>query len=174
MQNKYVFLFLLPLMLGLAACQTNKMNEKEEMYKEVTRKINQIFDNGNVDELDSYITDNAVDHAMDTSMSKKQGLAGIKEMFSKFHKIIPDLKTIVHSIAVSGDTVFCYFSSVGISTESFMGMPANSKIIMSGVDIIRFEGDKAAEHWNFITPNEMVQMMKLQMKSDMPMMKKKK
>jgi predicted ester cyclase len=174
MQKKYISLFLLSFMLGLAACQPNKMNEKEAKYKDVVVKVNQAIDNGNVDALDNLITENAIDHQMDTSLSKKPGLAGIKEMLGMYHKIIPDMKTSIHSIAVSGDTAFAYFTSTGTPTKPFMGMPANIQITTNGVDVMRFEGNKIAEHWGFMDVNDMMKMMHSQKQPDMPMMMRKK
>jgi predicted SnoaL-like aldol condensation-catalyzing enzyme len=174
MQKQYLSLFILALILSLAACQKNPINEKEAKYKAIATKMDAIFDNGNVDELDAIIAENAVDHQMDTSMTKQTGLAGVKETFSKFHKIFPDMKTTIHSIAVSGDTVFVYSTSVGTTSEPFMGMPANNKSTISGIDVVRFEGDKMVEHWGFIDMNDMMKMMQSQMPSDMPMTGKKK
>jgi predicted ester cyclase len=177
MLKKYIPLMLLPLAIVLNSCQKKMDNAMEEKYKEINLKITEIFDNGNVDDLDSYIAENAVDHGLDTSMTKKPGLAGIKEMAAGYHKIFPNGKTTIHSMAVSGDTLFSYFTSTGTTSESFMGMPANTKMSMSGVDIVRFEGDKAAEHWSFMDVNDIAKMMQSQqpkMESNMPMMGKKK
>ena len=177
MLKKYIPLILLPLVIGLNSCQKKMNNAMEDKYKEINLKITEIFDNGNVDELDPYIAENAIDHGLDTSMTKKTGLAGIKEMAAGYHRIFPDGKTTIHSMAVSGDTLFCYYTSTGTTSEPFMGMPANTKMSMSGVDIVRFEGDKAAEHWGFMDVNDIAKMMQSQqpkMESNIPMMGKKK
>ena len=167
--KKYIFIIVLPLIISLASCQPKMENGMEAHHKAAAAKVIAIFDSGNVDELDVIIAENAVDHQMDTSMSKQTGLAGVKEMFSKFHRIFPDMKTTVHSIAASGDTVFIHSTSVGTTSEPFMGMPANYKHTISGVDVLRFEGDKIVEHWGFVDVNEMMKMMQSQMPSDMPM-----
>lgn len=177
MLKKYFHLILLPLLvIGLSSCQTQMNNAMEAKYKDVAVKVEHLFDNGNVNELDNYITENAVDHQIDTSMSKKPGLAGVKEMFSKMQKIFPDLHTTIHSVAASGDTVFVYATSTGTTSEPFMGMPANTKASWSGVDVMRFEGDKIAEHWGFMDVNEIMKMMQSQqeMGSNKSMMGKKK
>jgi predicted ester cyclase len=177
MLKKYLPVALLPLLvIGLSSCQQKMNNAMEDKYKEINLKVSEIFDNGNVDELDSYIAENAVDHGLDTSMTKKTGLAGIKEMAAGYHKIFPDGKTTIHAMAVSGDTLFCYYTSTGTTSEPFMGVPANTKMSMSGVDVVRFEGDKAVEHWSFMDVNDITKMMQAQqamMKSDMTMKGKK-
>ena len=75
------------------------------------------------------------------------------------------MKTTIHSIAVSGDTVFCYSTSVGTNTEPFMGLSANQKVVLNGVDIMRFEGDMNVEHWGFIDVMDMMNMMKQTMQN---------
>jgi predicted ester cyclase len=172
MYNKYYKSLLLLLIVVFSSCQNNQMNKMEGHQKEVVIKIFKIFDSGNVDELDTLIAVESVDHQLDTSITKKTGLAGTKELFSYFHKVFPDMKTTIHSVAVSNDTVFAYSTSVGTTSEPFMGMPANHKHTISGVDIVRFEGEKAVEHWGFIDISDMMNMMQPPMQ-DSSMMKKK-
>ena len=160
MDKKYLKLLPILFIIGLTSCQNNKKNEMENQQREATAKIIEIFDNGNVDELDAIIAQDAVDHQMDTTTTDKRGLEGVKEEFRYFHKVFPDMKTTIHSIAVSGDTVFCYSTSVGTSTEPFMGMPANQKVTINGVDIMRFDGDKNVEHWGFMDIADIMKMMK--------------
>jgi predicted SnoaL-like aldol condensation-catalyzing enzyme len=40
-----------------------------------------------------------------------------------------------------------------------MGMPAGHKLTMNSVDIIRFKGDKAVEHWGFTSNTDIMNMM---------------
>jgi predicted SnoaL-like aldol condensation-catalyzing enzyme len=40
-----------------------------------------------------------------------------------------------------------------------MGMPAGHKMTMNSVDVIRFKGDKAAEHWGFTSNEDIMNMM---------------
>ena len=173
MYKKYFNLLLLPLIICLAACENKQMNEMEDQHKAAAVKVIEVFDSGNVDELDAIIAEDAVDHQLDTSITKKTGLEGVKELFSYFHRFFPDMKTTIHSIAVSGDTVFIYSTSVGTTSEPFMGMQANQRHTISGVDILRFEGEKAVEHWGFIDVAQMMEMMQSPMHQDNSMMNNK-
>ncbi|HSP87109.1 MAG TPA: ester cyclase [Ignavibacteriaceae bacterium] len=172
MYKKYLILFILPVVIIFYSCQSNQMNEKAEKQKEVVAKIFEIFDNGNVDELNGLIAENSVDHQLDTSITKEEGLAGTKELFRYFHRIFPDMKTTIHSMAVSNDTVFVYSTSTGTTSEPFMGMPVNHKHTISGVDIVRFENEKAMEHWGFIDIAALNNMMKPPMQSDTSIIEK--
>lgn len=165
MFTKHLFVLLIPFLIVLSSCQSDEQNTRDEQRKAAYVDINKLIDAGEVDGLDSYIMDNAVDHQLDPSLTDKTGLAGIKEMLSKFHKAMPDMKTTVHSVAISGDTLFGFITTTGTSAEPFMGMPANQKITMNSVDIIRFKGDKMAEHWGFM---DMSDVMKMMPKPNMP------
>ncbi len=158
MNKKYFIITVLPLVIIFSACNNNH-NEMEEHHKAAVIKIFEIFDSGNVEELDAIIAEESIDHQLDTLLTKKTGLAGTKELFTYFHRVFPDMKITIHSMAVSGDTVFTHSTSVGTTSEPFMGMPANQKHSISGVDIVRFEGEKAVEHWGFIDIAEMMKIM---------------
>jgi len=159
MNKKYFIIFLLPLIIGFISCDSMKHDEMSEHHKMAAVKMFEIFDSGNVDALDTLIAENVIDHQMDTSVTKKAGREGVKELFAHYHKIFPDMKSTIHSIAVSGDTVFVLATSEGTASEPFMGMPAGEKSSITGVDVLRMENDKIAEHWGFIDIMAMMQMM---------------
>ncbi len=160
MHKNYLFLFASVLLIFLASCQSNQQNMQEQKYKDAYVAINKALDSGNTGELDAYVATDAVDHQLDTSLTKQTGLAGIKEVFTYYHKIFPDMNTTIHSMAVSGDTLFGYCTSVGTSAEPFMGMPAGNKMTLNSVDVIVFDGDKMVEHWGFMDMNDAMQMMR--------------
>lgn len=82
------------------------------------------------------------------------------------------MKSKVHNIAVTGDMLFAYITFTGTSAEPFMGMPANHKMTMNMVDLVRFKGDKIAEHWGFTSNEDMMKMMPQDKMSQNKMMDK--
>jgi predicted ester cyclase len=173
MYRKLLFLLAVPLAVLFVSCQGSQQNSMAAKYKDDYRAVINIMDNGNVDGLDAYIADDAVEHQIDSSITTKTGLAGIKDIFRYYHKIFPDLKTTIHSIAVSGDTLFAYLSQTGTTSEPFMGMPAGQQTTMNSVDLILFKDNKMQEHWGFMDMNDVTNMMKMmQEKSAMETKKK--
>ena len=156
MHNKYLSLLILLPILILVSCQDNKM---EKQYKAAYVAVNNCMDNGTVDELDKYIAADAVDHQLDPSITSNTGLAGIKDVFRYYHNIFPDMKTTIHSMAVSGDTLFGYCTSVGTATQPFMGMPAGQKMTLNAVDVVVFKDGKLSEHWGFMDMSDVMGMM---------------
>lgn len=161
MFRKSLFLLVIPLAALFVSCQTNTQNSMETKYKDNYKAVVNILDNGNVDELDKYIAEDAVDHLTDSSITTKTGLEGVKDMFRYYHKIFPDLKTNVGSIAVSGDTLFAYVSQTGTASEPFMGTPAGQQVTMNSIDMVVFKDNKMQEHWGFIDMTDVMNMMKI-------------
>jgi len=169
MYKKLLALILITAVVVLISCQ-DKHNPMEAKYKAAYVAVNKILDNGNVDELDACVAEDAVDHQVDLSITDKTGLAGIKEVFKYYHRIFPDMKTTIYSMAVSGDTLFGYISSTGTTSEPFMGMPAGQQQTMNAVDVLVFEDGKMKEHWGFMDMSDVMKMMQSMM-PDTTMMK---
>lgn len=140
---------LLFLFVFLTSCQQqNTTMDNSAAEKATMMKIYAAFNTGNADALDNYIAEDAVDHAVDTMMTKKQGLAAVKDWLRANKAAFPDTKLTVNAIAASGDTVLSYYTFTGTNTGSFMGMPPTNKSVKAnGVDIVVFKNGKAVEHW---------------------------
>ena len=162
MYKKLFALLLITTVVIILSCQ-NHHNPNEAKYKAAYVAVNNIMDSGNSDDLDAYIAEDAIDHQMDPSITTKTGLAGIKEVFNYYHNIFPDLKTTVHSMAVSGDTLFGYISSTGTTAQPFMGMPVGTEQTMNAVDVVVFKNDKMVEHWGFMDMGDVMKMMQSMM-----------
>lgn len=157
MYKNYFLMILIPLLTLLTSCQ-NPQNQLDHQRKVNFVKVNEILASGNVDSLDNYITQDIVDHQSEVQ-GMGEGLAGVKNLFRNFHKVFPSLSITVRSMAITGDTLFAYVTFSGTPSEPFMGMPAGQPITNNSVDMVRYEGDKLAEHWGFIDMADIVQMM---------------
>ena len=155
----YKYLFSLLLFFSISVMIYSQDMDQASKYQSNYKSVVSALDKGEVDKLDAYIASDAVDHDIDPAMTKKTGLEGIKEMFKYYHKVFPDMKTTIHSMATSGDLLFAYITFTGTTSEPYMGMPANHKMSMDGVDIVRFKGDKAVEHWGFTANTDIMKMM---------------
>lgn len=128
-------------------------------YKMIYNEVLNALTTGKTEALDKYISPDFVEHDPSPMMSNKTGLDRIKEDFAAYHKAFPDMKSKVHSIAVSGDMLFAYLTFTGTTSEPFMGMPAGHKMTMNSVDIVRFKGNMAVEHWGFTSNEDIMKMM---------------
>lgn len=152
----------LTLLLTIPLCvygQDMNKGSMETKYKNIYAAVLKILDSGNVDKLDAYVNKNTIEHDTDYTITTKTGLEGVKDIFRYYHKIFPDLKTTINSVAVSGDTLLAYITQTGTTSQPFMGMPAGQKMTMDMADVIVFKGGKMNEHWGFTANSDLMQMM---------------
>jgi len=157
---KYFFSLLLFLSVSVIVySQDMDQMSMDTKYKMVYNEVLNALTSGKLDMLDKYMTSDFIEHDPSPMMSKKTGIDAVKEIFAGYHKIFPDMKSQVHNMAVSGDYLFVYLTFTGTTAEPYMGMPVNHKMTMNSVDLIRFKGDKAAEHWGFTGNEDIMNMM---------------
>lgn len=158
----YKYLFSLLLFFSVSVLVYSQDMDQVSMdtkYKMVYNEVLNALTSGKTDMLDNYLTSNFIEHDPSPTMSNKTGIERVKEDFASYHKAFPDMKSKVHTMAVSGNYLFVYLTFNGTSAEPYMGMPANHKMTMNSIDLIRFEGDKAAEHWGFTSNEDIMKMM---------------
>jgi len=131
----------------------------DDQYKATYNKVLNALLSGNMSDLDKYVSSDFIEHDPSPNMSTKSGIELIKEDFAMYHKVFPDMKAKVHSIAVSGDMLFAYLTFTGTASEPYMGMPAGHKMTMNSVDLVRFKGNMAVEHWGFTSNEDIMKMM---------------
>ncbi len=149
---KKFFLLSFPLLLlsiFLTSCQQqNTTVDNSAANKAAMMKIYNAFNTGNIDSLDKYVAEDMMDHQMDTMITQKQGIVGLKETIEFMRSAFPDLKFTVKAMATSGDTLLAYITISGTNTGMMMGMPATNKSFgIDGADVVIFKDGKLAEHW---------------------------
>lgn len=83
---------------------------------------------------------------------------GTKQWFQAMRTAFPDLKVTVNDIMAAGDKVVARVAFSGTHKGEFMNMPpTNKKVEIQGIDIIRFSGGKAVEHWGIFDNLKMLQ-----------------
>jgi len=157
---KYFFSLLLFLSVSVIVySQDMDQMSTDAKYKMIYNEVLNALTSGKMDMLDKYVTSDFIEHDPSPVMSKKSGMERIKEDFATYHKAFPDMKSKVHTMAVDGDYLFVYLTFTGTTAEPYMGMPANHKMTMNQVDLVRFKGNKIAEHWGFISNEDVMKMM---------------
>ena len=128
-----------------------------DQNKAIIQKLYEAMSTGNVGPVDDLIASNAVDHeglpGIDTN-----GPAGFKRLVSAFRAAFPDLKISAEDMIADGDKVAARVTMRGTHKGEFMGIPATGKsVTVTGIDIIRFAGGKAVEHWGITDNMSMMQ-----------------
>jgi len=147
--KNFLFLSLFLFSIFFVSCQQqNKTEDNSAINKAAMMKIFEAFNTGNTDSLGNYVDQDVIDHAMDTMVTKKQGLEGLKDVVMVYRTSFPDLKINAKIMAAAGDTLLTYYTFTGTNSGIMMGMPATNKSVsVNGVDIVVFKDGKAVEHW---------------------------
>ena len=121
----------------------------EENKALLQRAYEQIFNQGNLDQIDEIFSVAFVDH--EAPPPGMEGLDGI-EVLRQFVKVsrdaFPDLQFTAEDMIAEGDKVAARYTMRGTHQGEFMGVaPTGNQIAVTGIDIVRFEGGKMVEHW---------------------------
>jgi len=111
--------------------------------------INNAFNSGQTEAIDTLVSANSEDHTVDTSMHLPGGPAGLRKMIADMRAGSPDLKSEIRHLAVDGDILIAYGSMSGTNTGPMMGMPpTNKKWSGNFCDVVKFGSDmKMTDHW---------------------------
>jgi steroid delta-isomerase-like uncharacterized protein len=119
------------------------------------------FNNGKMNELDNVMTENFVEHQSMPEITTT-GRQGAKDMMAMVRTAYPDYKQEIVSMSTSGDRTYVHFRMTGTNTGPWGEMPATDKAMdVMGVDVLRFENGKAAEHWGYMEEMKMMQQLGL-------------
>jgi predicted ester cyclase len=120
--------------------------------------IDRAIESGDVSNLGDYIATDAVDHSGEHG--DVIGLDSIKAELAPMHKLAAnDLKFEVVKELADSDYVFEWSRLTGTATTTEMGVPVGSKFSVTSVNVSRFKNGKAAEHWEFMQPADLMKMM---------------
>lgn len=152
-----LFVIIISIPYFLSSCKSGEPNQDNQNLQVVYKAID-AFTTGNAGAIDSLCSADYIEHQIDTAHTRLRGLAALKDAIVSSHKALPDMKTVIHSIAVSGDTVLVYNTSSGTMKDTLMGIPpTNKQVSLSGVDVFLVMNGKIKEHWGFVDMNDMAQ-----------------
>ena len=120
------------------------MADNAELIK---RFYDEVFGNGNLDLIDELTTEGLVDHE-EGLPGQPPGREGVKFFIKALREAFPDIKAEVDVTLSEGDLAAARAIARGTHEGEFMGVPPSNKSVeFEGIDIIRVEDGKVAEHW---------------------------
>ena len=109
---------------------------------------------GNVDVLHQYYADHYHNHR--PLHPEQPGVHGVKEGSADIGQAYPDLRMEVVHIAAEGDLVFVHWRGTGTHAEQHQVVkhlsaiePSGEAETLSGIMLLRIEGGKFVEGWNY-------------------------
>jgi steroid delta-isomerase-like uncharacterized protein len=107
---------------------------------------------GDIEKLDELVTDDVVDHEQGFP-GQPEGKEGVIFFVNAMRSAFSDIKGTVGPSVESGDMASARVTVTARHTGEFMGVPATDRSVeIEGIDIIRIEDGKCAEHWG-VTDN---------------------
>jgi predicted ester cyclase len=123
------------------------------------------FEAGTLNGFDSTnVSSNVIDHGM--GPKDVMGLDSVKKGLMGMISQMKDVKFNVLSIAVDSNYSTAWVEMTGTSTSPESGFPVGASIDMKTVDVVRWDNGKAAEHWGYVDPRDMMKMMPPSMPKD--------
>lgn len=120
------------------------------------RFYDEVVNAHNLDAIEGLITADFVEHEGFPGMSPDA--SAVRGFFGMMFEAFPDLHIEPIDLIAEGDKVVTRCTISGTHKGTFMGIPATGKRFeIAAIDIVRFDGDKAAEHWGVTDQMAMMQ-----------------
>ena len=117
--------------------------------KETARRYyDEVLNQGNLDVLDQLAGKEFDEH--DPLPGQGTGLDGLRDRVNMLRTGLAGTYSIQDMVA-EGDKVVVRWLNSGTNSGEFFGMPPTGRdFTMAGIDVIRFEDGKMAEHWHVV------------------------
>lgn len=118
----------------------------EAMRAVAHRFFQEVLNEGRLDVIPELVAEDFVEH--ETMPGAPEGREAVGWFVTQFRAAVPDVRAEVDDLIVEGDKLVARSTWSGTHRGELFGMPATGKpFAMNVIDIVRFEGDKAVEHW---------------------------
>lgn len=145
---------------GSDSSTVNNDNKEREKMIANNERINRAIETGNFDGIDTLWANDIVDHT--GPMGKEvRGKDSVKAELVQMHNSMKDIKFETKASAYDPEKgyLFSWSHFTATTTVPMEGMPANTKLDMDGVDLVKIVNGKATDHWQFNNPQDMMKMM---------------
>lgn len=133
-----------------------------EENKAVARRFFEIWNSGELEQLDEVIAADAVDHDTQNPFASTTGPDGARQLMSTYRDAFPDLRFTVEDQLAEGDRVTTRWTATGTHEGDMMGVaPTGKQSTVTGMTIDRIEDGKVAEGWTNWDTMGMMQQLEL-------------
>jgi hypothetical protein len=135
------------------------MSARAKKNLDAVHAVNDAIKTGDVSKLDSFLTEDAVDHAGNMERDIV-GRDSIKKMLASIHTMANNMETTIIKELADDEYVFQWMRIKGVTATPDWGMPVGTAFENDAIQVTRHVADgRAAEHWEFMLPKQFMQMM---------------
>lgn len=149
MRNLFVLLFIAVGGICISCNSGGGMSATAKKNMEVNDAIMKAYEAGDFSKMGDYIAADAIDHGGETGDVK--GLENIVSEMKKYRAQMPDMKATETRSLADDEYVFTW--------AKVSGTMGGKSTTMTSIDVSKFKDGKAVEHWIYMDPKEMAQMM---------------
>ncbi len=118
-----------------------------EENKAIVRRLWDVWNSRELDQLNDLITDNHVNHDPNNP-SDLFGVEGYRELITMYTTMFSDLRFDIHEIIAEGDIVCSRWTAHGTHDGEVMGIaPTGASVSRTGLSWQRVENGKIVETW---------------------------
>jgi steroid delta-isomerase-like uncharacterized protein len=112
------------------------------------RFYTEILEGGNLDLIDELATDDYLDHE-EALPGQPPGKEGVRYFVNEIRAAFPDIRAkTLEPFLTDGNMEACYYVLTGTHRGEMAGVaPTGKSVEFGGIDIIRVQDGKVAEHW---------------------------
>jgi steroid delta-isomerase-like uncharacterized protein len=133
------------------------MDELQERKAKIRRHFLEVLNQGKLEMIEEIYHPHYVLHAP-VSTGDTIGYEGLKQRVIEFRTGFPDIRFAVETIIVQGDDAAARWTLAGTHTGNFVGLePTGRSVIVPGILMLRFEGDRIVEGWSGFDAMDMMQ-----------------
>jgi steroid delta-isomerase-like uncharacterized protein len=115
--------------------------------KALVRRFYSVFNRGDLDEMESFIREDVIDH--NPLPGQSPGLEGLKKVITMFRTAFPDIEIEVEDLVAEGDKVAVRALATGTHEGALMGYPASGqRATVNAIDIWVVKHEKLAAVWH--------------------------
>ena len=122
------------------------MTNTEANKKVVTDFIEALFSRGDCDAVDTYLSDDFVNHDPPFGVSADRD--GMRAAGANFRVAFPDWRSELHLLIAEADLVAEHFTARGTHRGEVMGVaPTGREVSLKGINIFRLHDGRIRERW---------------------------